>query len=688
MIAISYNAAAANASRHFKVNTKDQSKNLEKLSSGYRINRSADDATGLSISEKMRTLIRGLSQATDNCQDGISMLQVADGSLAEMTSMMHRMTELSVKSANGTNSQKDRQILQNEIKQLKLEINGQVEKTKFNDIKIFDPSGMNGVADAFIGTATGTPADDSITNYSFGADGNGISINGTTFPYEDIKNSAGEPMSSLKDGTYKLRYNGVTFPLTIKNVSDRSQLTQLVGAFSVTSEKKEALPARKAVESASFSFDPVAGADIKDGTKFVIKADSDGINGRFKWKDLCPALAEGKDLGANQITISVPIQKGVSFDIKVNNGAKLEQVVDSINNFSATVKAGQIKGIDVTRFFSGYTITGGQLPVNLTSNTSKTFDWSLPGDPANDDALKDIAKKLNCDVTDLTGGDLKIYFQNKNGYNVPTAVLTAKSSKGGQGSVTYTMSKEDSDSLKALLQPGNAFPIKSHVADAKFSYKGSSFVGHLIAIRDVTGTEIPGRGPGILFNSNNIPSKVEFNISHESVLNSNGEVKSMEEGNILPPQYKYNFDTFESESLYDPDYPKNKWWIQSGEGTMNGMMLSVGQVSCNLLGLDDMDISTENGATQGIRQTGKALRTLSKIRSELGAEQNRLEHTVLNNKNAVENTTASESLIRDTDMSTAMVSFHKLNILEMTGESMLAQANKNPEDVLKLLETK
>jgi len=101
MIAISYNAAAANASRHFKVNTKDQSKNLEKLSSGYRINRSADDATGLSISEKMRTLIRGLSQATDNCQDGISMLQVADGSLAEMTSMMHRMTELSVKSANG-----------------------------------------------------------------------------------------------------------------------------------------------------------------------------------------------------------------------------------------------------------------------------------------------------------------------------------------------------------------------------------------------------------------------------------------------------------------------------------------------------------------------------------------------------------------------------------------------------------
>ena len=98
-----------------------------------------------------------------------------------------------------------------------------------------------------------------------------------------------------------------------------------------------------------------------------------------------------------------------------------------------------------------------------------------------------------------------------------------------------------------------------------------------------------------------------------------------------------------------------------------------------------MDISTEDGATNGITKAGKALDYVSRIRSSIGAQQNRLEHTIANNENATENTTASESRIRDADMADEMVEFHRNNILELVGESVIAQANSQQEDLLSLL---
>ena len=100
---ISHNLAAMNAERQFNIVTAKRKKTTEKLSSGYRINRAADDAAGLAISEKMRRQIRGLTQGVKNTQDGISMCQIADGALEEVSNMLHRITELSVKSANETN---------------------------------------------------------------------------------------------------------------------------------------------------------------------------------------------------------------------------------------------------------------------------------------------------------------------------------------------------------------------------------------------------------------------------------------------------------------------------------------------------------------------------------------------------------------------------------------------------------
>ena len=130
---VQHNMQAMNANRMLNITTGAQSKSTEKLSSGYRINRAADDAAGLTISEKMRKQIRGLDQASTNAQDGVSSVQTAEGALTEVHSMLQRMNELAVQASNGTNAESDRQAIQDEIDQLTTEIDRVSETTKFNE---------------------------------------------------------------------------------------------------------------------------------------------------------------------------------------------------------------------------------------------------------------------------------------------------------------------------------------------------------------------------------------------------------------------------------------------------------------------------------------------------------------------------------------------------------------------------
>jgi len=137
---INNNITAINSHRQYGINNSQIGKNVEKLSSGFRVNRSADDAAGLAISEKMRTQIRGLNMASKNSQDGISLVQTAEGAMQTAHNIMQRMRELAVQSANGTNQTIDRKALDLEFSQLNLELS-QIESTiKFNDMAIFSKS--------------------------------------------------------------------------------------------------------------------------------------------------------------------------------------------------------------------------------------------------------------------------------------------------------------------------------------------------------------------------------------------------------------------------------------------------------------------------------------------------------------------------------------------------------------------
>lgn len=140
---INHNISALNTYRQLTINNNAGSRSLEKLSSGYRINRAGDDAAGLAISEKMRGQIRGLNMASKNAQDGISLIQTAEGALNETHSILQRMRELAVQAANGTNTDADRAEIQKEIEQLKSEIDRISTDTEFNTLKLLDGSISN-----------------------------------------------------------------------------------------------------------------------------------------------------------------------------------------------------------------------------------------------------------------------------------------------------------------------------------------------------------------------------------------------------------------------------------------------------------------------------------------------------------------------------------------------------------------
>jgi flagellin-like hook-associated protein FlgL len=137
--------------------------------------------------------------------------------------------------------------------------------------------------------------------------------------------------------------------------------------------------------------------------------------------------------------------------------------------------------------------------------------------------------------------------------------------------------------------------------------------------------------------------------------------------------------------IYTPPTVANQWWIQSGALDGSGMFLKIDFVNADTIGIDGLDVTTEQGAGQAIASAASALDYISRVRSEIGAQQNRLEHTIANENNIAENTTAVESRIRDTDMASEMVAYSIANILAQAGEAVLAQVNQNTQGVLSLL---
>ena len=251
---IQHNIMAMNAYRNYANNTSALSKNLEKLSSGYKINRAGDDAAGLAISEKMRAQITGLDKAQDNAKDGISLVQTAEGALTEVHDMLNRMYELAEQSANGTfEDGTDRKQLQKEVDQLKSEINRIADSANFNGIKLLDGSMAANGTTKINGAATGSTAG---VDVNIMAD----SLFGKNDARSELKFSLAATSSTNKEGVV-VKNNGVTISLLKgKEYSAADIQALLVKAKSSGNDVSEDM--MKSVQNAT-----VTGTGVTNGTK-------------------------------------------------------------------------------------------------------------------------------------------------------------------------------------------------------------------------------------------------------------------------------------------------------------------------------------------------------------------------------------------------------------------------------------
>ena len=457
---VQHNMQAANANRMLNVTTSAQSKSTEKLSSGYKINRAADDAAGLTISEKMRKQIKGLDRASTNAQDGVSAVQTAEGALTEVHSMLQRMNELATQSANGTNSTTDRKAIQDEIDQLSTEIDRVSETTKFNEMYL-----LKGSSDSATKTLNAHDA--------------GI---------------AG-----------KFDTNQTTFTLDKQTFADGDKITIAGKEYTIGTATTTAATATSSKASVTLT-------GTYNGT-----ADE-----TLTYRDAAGGNPAGWYLGTN--TTSTP---------------------------EVAAGGGTYKGVTV-----GGTGAAANDTITLKARTTTTPAGKITQDEA---------------------------------YTKIAAELTKASSIGATTPANVT---SNGDGTFAIT-------------------KGT------VAIKDA----------------------LSFNLH-----------------------------------------------VGADADTTNKISVKIDSMSSAGLGIKGIKADTEQDATYAIDAIADAISKVSEQRSSLGAVQNRLEHTINNLDNVVENTTSAESRIRDTDMAKEMVNYSKNNILAQAGQSMLAQANQSNQGVLSLLQ--
>ncbi|GIP40989.1 flagellin [Paenibacillus sp. J31TS4] len=355
---INHNIASLNTYRQLNTNSAATAKNIEKLSSGLRINRAGDDAAGLAISEKMRGQIRGLDMASKNAQDGISMIQTAEGALNETHSILQRMRELAVQSASDTNNDNDRAELQKEVAQLKGEVDRIRDTTEFNTKKLLNGDlGVNTSLDATNAAklgATVTINNDNLATdiYKFDTGGTGkittsttldsSTIGGFTAAAGDFDLAAGKS-ANLKFGTYTLEAKaaGANFDLSLKDVNGNvvaslnnadwkggdvalvgaggEKLTLTANAAATAGESKFSIEAKMVDNSVTLKSQN-GGANA--ATLYTSTANETTKNGKINLGDITVELdINSVQAAAAQVTSSITVNnKAAEYQIGANQG--------------------------------------------------------------------------------------------------------------------------------------------------------------------------------------------------------------------------------------------------------------------------------------------------------------------------------------------------------------------------------
>ena len=710
---VAHNLSAMNAQRQFGINTNSKAKSTEKLSSGYKINRAADDAAGLSISEKMRRQIRGLTQGVENTQDGVSLCQVADGALAEVNDMLHRITELSVKSANGTNSEQDRQCIQNEINEILQEIDRIGNTTEFNEKKIFSPilekTGVTNSGAVNNGTGTvktkykmymdigGYTTDPRAATYILSAQTDGLSVNnGELIQWSQFSTSTGDSLDidNIQTGKYKTTFHGMEISLSLDGTMSKDDLLN-------------------EMQNIQFST-----------TEIASTYKTTGINNITFLSDKYIQIGSEK-------TYIIANDKGIG--ISLNGG-------DYLSNYMSW----DAMGIDINN------VTAGTYTYTDTVQTGLSFTFEIDSSVTGiDDVMKSL-NKVAVNNTVLVSGE---QYNGAYAGTVATSIQDAKCSitpyspfyKGDEAYRTY-ISAADKARLNGINASSGAWFVGKYENDTiSFTYSGNSDTSYIAASNGVTFKMTADsynalKNYNYTLNSKDNPLLLRFETDNGSYMyfelendgsgnfqNAVSEFTNWRTTNSLTDKYMiglkptieyftlkpyntspnifdktdyqvfaYNNTVLLDKTVSDVNTPGNAGnlsepnteggiWIQSGCDAGDGMWLKIDSMNTAILGINALDVSTVDGAYDALDAVDEALAKVSANRSMIGAQQNRLEHTIANEENVVENTTAAESRIRDTDMAKEMIKNSMLNILEQAGYSVMSQANQSNQGVMTLL---
>jgi flagellin len=602
---INHNIASINANRMMGVNRGNTSKSMEKLSSGLKINRAGDNAAGLAISEKMRAQIRGLDQAVSNGQDGISMIQTAEGALSETHSILQRMRELAVQSANDTNVAVDRSEIQKEMDELAKEITRIANNTEFNTQKLIN----GGITDQGLGSARfhiGANANQDITLSINAMDARalGVSRDVNTATIDDATNTAGVNTVSVDTVDVENTLAAGDYQIRVTTVNAGNPTVTSNGAGTVNNGAAGGV----ATANTNIVLTYTAGAAATSGDAIVGTGAAGSITG----------AGGNLDLEIDGVAVSVALAAG-------DNAAAVAGKINAAAGATA-LGAGTYATVDGTGALVINSLTTGassQVEVLTSSTGSVLTDLNLSvgagaaGTAASVDtwvASGDFAGTLT--VGNATAQNLA------NGLTVTTSNLT-----GFANGDTVTISAVMNDVTTVQLFDGAG--------------AGANAIGDAVTINVARG------GSYVIGNAATGQAKVNFR-ANEAVA-----------GNAT-----FTVATSVATSA-----------ARQADGTMSEAEVAGG-----------LNVSTQPAASAAITTIQNAIEMVSAERSKLGAYQNRLEHTIANLGTSSENLTAAESRIRDVDMAKEMSNFSKNNILSQAAQSMLAQANQLPQQVLQLLQ--
>ncbi|MCM1302688.1 MAG: flagellin [Lachnospiraceae bacterium] len=664
--------AAMNVGRQLNLNNKKQVKNTEKLSSGYRINRSADDAAGLAISEKMRRQVRGLRQSVFNIEEGTGYIQTAEGALNEVEDMLQRMNELAVHGANDTLQAEDRQYIDKEVQALKQELDRVFRTTSFNDRLIWE-------ADPDTRVQIGTEL--------------------------------------LQAVTFRNTYN--SFDVTDKNCGVVPASNPGFNAyFTIAATKADGVSVSwTAYDGTKYTTDFIDWDTLKENNyEFEM---SDYFGGSAKYPSLY------KDDGSPQFTHKV------AFDVV--EAATVDDIITCINNRTMTSSS---RAYYTPRFedadanpvsYSNVSLNSANLYYQAAYASSQATADKHTFDGEDDLYLEPTSHSGN--LTSIPSGntsDVSVAQASSEKWTFSFEMSGVGPVKATSTGVYYASPSSTEEKDEGLWWHWVNYADGTRRKYATERYIGGGTLGNVMDALTGSRTE---RYPGLLQEKDGGISDhggyidIYFSLLADSAYTFGNGLSSRDVGSVkirvsvlagdteqtvldrinaaLKSDTVLDFYTssrYQDSSSADTAYAATHkidspiyggavhFWVQAGPEADQQIDIYYDALSCIFLKLNNTKADTVNNCKAAIGAVKNALKTVNAQRAEFGAYQNRLEHAANSNRNMEENTQAAESLIRDTDMASAMVEYANHNILLQAGQAMLAQANRMNQGILSLLQ--